>query len=358
MYRISERILAWTLVKALGVPLVHGLARTSRTALGTVEVDSAALSVESRTASLRRGLCNGDESSRRSRSGSLLLGGSRRRRASSGSSSSTASAASTTGPDLGSGHGELLASVVDGEVGIGVSGLVSARELGSRTRSTATATLNLDLNARNVVLRLVDVRPVDTDVLEAHQVLAVGSILGDLGRNPVPVVGAPGIGGEVSVAADTLLEDLEPVTVDTVIGLDASSRGLGHVDHGGARVLELSTNGQLEADLFAGVHSQDLGLASGGKGSLVAHDIGTIGGGTITDIGRGVGGELDGVVLGGAARLANVLEFRLSNTALNVGAEEVMGGGHLGDSGEGDSRELHTDRAVANVCYRSEKKSE
>ena len=62
------------------------------------------------------------------------------------------------------------------------------------------------------MLRLVDVGAVNTNVLNADEVLAVGSVLGDLGRDPVTVVGAPGVAGEVTVAADTLLEDLEPVT--------------------------------------------------------------------------------------------------------------------------------------------------
>lgn len=200
------------------------------------------------------------------------------------------------------------------------------------------------------MLGLVHVGTVNTDVLHADEVLAVGGILGDLGRNPVPVVGAPGVAGEVTVAADTLLEDLEPVA-RTVVGLDAA-RGLGHIDKGRTRVLELGTDSQLEADLLTGVHGEDLGLAGGGESALVANDIGSIDGGSITDVGSRVGGELDRVVLDSTARLANVLESRGGGASDDVGVEEVVGGCHLGSGSDGESRELHSDRAVKSVLLK------
>jgi hypothetical protein len=342
------------LVGALGVVVVHGLAGTSRAALGAREARSTALSPESSAASTTGSRGSLGRSSGRdadgghggglssSRRGSLFFGwggGSR--------------AAGTTGsgsalPDSWAGHGESLAAVVDAEVGVGVGGLVSTGELDHGTGSTAAAALNLDLHARDVVLGLVDVGAVNTNVLGAEQVFAVGGILGDLGGNEVAVVITPGGGGEVTAIADTLLVDLEPVA-RSIVFLDTASRGLGHVHQTGAGVLELGTDSQLELDFLTGVDGQDLGLASRGERALVADDIGAICGGLVADIGGRVGRELDGVVLGRAARLADVLESRLSNTANNVGVEEVVGGGHLGDSAKGKSRELHSDRAVTNV---------
>jgi hypothetical protein len=219
--------------------------------------------------------------------------------------------------------------------------------LHSGAGGTAAATCDLDLHAGDVVLRLVDVGTVNTNVLHADEVLSVGSVLGDLGSDPVTVVVAPGGGGEVTTVADTLLVDLEPLA-RSVVGLDAAG-GLGHVDQTGAGVLELSTDSQLEANLLAGVDSQDLSLAGRGESALVANNIGTVDGRAITDIGSGVRGELDGVVLDSTARLANVLEGRLSSTANDVGVEEVVSGGHLGDGSEGEGGNLHSDRAVMNV---------
>lgn len=106
-------------------------------------------------------------------------------------------------------------------------------------------------------------------------------------------------------------------------------------------MLELGSNSQLEADLLASVDGHDLSLA-GLLGTLVANNIGAIGGGSITDIGSWVGGELDGVVLGDTGRLADVFELGLSNTANNVGVEKVMGGSHLGDGAEDEGVELHS----------------
>lgn len=106
-------------------------------------------------------------------------------------------------------------------------------------------------------------------------------------------------------------------------------------------MLELGSNSQLEADLLASVDGHDLSLAGLGS-ALVAHDVGAIGGRSITDIGSRVGGELDGVVLGSTGGLADVFELRLRNTTNDVGVEKVMGGGHLGDGAEDEGVELHS----------------
>jgi hypothetical protein len=109
------------------------------------------------------------------------------------------------------------------------------------------------------------------------------------------------------------------------------------------------TNTQLETDLLARVDCQHLGLASRGKGSLVAPNVRAIRGRSIAEISRGVGRELDRVVLDRAGGLADVFESRLLDASDDVGVEKVVGGGHLGTSAENKGGELHADRAVMNV---------
>jgi len=47
--------------------------------------------------------------------------------------------------------------------------------------------LNLDLKVTSVIFRLVDMRPVHSNVLETKKVLSVGCVLKDLHYNPVSV---------------------------------------------------------------------------------------------------------------------------------------------------------------------------
>lgn len=331
----------------LGVPVVGSLAATLGAALSTGEALATALSVHGSAASSGGSLLGRGSRSRSDNSGhgglsrgsgggrgrgDLLLGGSRGR----------ATSGSTALPDSRAGHGEGLAAVVDAEVGVGVGGLVSTGELDHGARLAATTAGNLDLHAGDVVLGLVDVGAVNTNVLEADEVLAVGGVLGDGGSDSVLVVGAPGVAGEVTAAAVTLIEDLEPVA-RSVVRLDAAGSS-GHVDQGRARVLELGTNTELGGNVVAGLDGQNLDLATSLSGTLVADDVGTVGGGAITDVGGRVGGELDGVVRDLASRRADVFELRLGNTTDEVGVKEVVGAGHLGDGGENDGGggELHS----------------
>jgi len=249
-----------------------------------------------------------------------------------------------TSPDSRAGEREVLLSAVDAEVGVWVGGLVSTGELNSGARSAASTVHNLDLDARNVVLRLVDVASVDTNVLVAHQVLAGRSAKRNFGGDVVAAPGAPGVAGEVSVCADTLLEDLEPVGVDAAEVLDAVG-SLGHVHKSGTGVLHLCSNSKLEADFVTGADGQDIGLAGGREGALVADDIGSVCVGAIADIGSRVGRELDGVVLGWASRHADILEGWLGDSVLDVGVHEVMGGCHLGNRSEENSVDLHSELA-------------
>ena len=71
-------------------------------------------------------------------------------------------------------------------------------------------------------------------MLETGEVLAAGSILGDLGGKEVPVVITPSGVGEVGVlVANALLVDLEPVS-GPVVGLHIVTGGPGKVDKTGA----------------------------------------------------------------------------------------------------------------------------
>lgn len=321
-------------LQALRVPLVGSLAGAGRAALGAVEALTTTLAVHASAVSSRRlggsgrGVAGGGRVA-----GSRGVGGSRRVGRARGARSSAAL------PDGGAGHGEGLVATVDAEVGVGVGGLVGTGELDDGTGLAAAATSNLDLDARDVVLGLVDVGAVDTNVLNTEEVLAAGGILGDGGGDPVTVVGAPGLVGEVGVGvADTLLEDLEPVA-RAVVGLDVVTGGTGHVNQSRAGVLHLSTNTELDADLRTGSNGHDLSAASVGESTLVATGIGTVDGRAITEIGSRVGGELDRVVLGRAGGSTDVLG---GGTAGNGLVEEVVGRGHLGKGTE-DNGELHVD---------------
>ena len=238
-------------------------------------------------------------------------------------------------PDLRAGEGEVLSTVVDAEVGVGVLVAVCGRELDHGAGSAVATVGHLDLNARDVVLRLVDVGPVDTDVLEADEVLARGGAGGDLGGKSVLAPGAPCILGEVSGAASTLLVDLEPVT-GTVVGDDIVIGSTRHVGEAGTGVLHLCANAELDAQLLTGSDLQDLSLAGVGEGALVADTITLVEHGVVADVLGRVAGELDGVVGNRTGRGADVFVRTGGNTVDNGGVEEVVGRGHLGEGTEGD----------------------
>ncbi|KAI6774334.1 hypothetical protein HG531_001183 [Fusarium graminearum] len=246
--------------------------------------------------------------------------------------------------NLGAGHGEGLSTVVDGEVGVLVGGLVGTGELDHLGVDLAGATTgDGNLHAGDVVLGLVDVGSVDTDVLNTEEVLAIGGTLGDLDIGGGRVVVAPGVLGEVTAGvADTLLHDLEPITV-TLVGLDIATGG-GHVGQSRSGVTHLGTNTELEGDHITSLDIGNLSRSTLGGGTLVADDVLAISEGVVADIGRRVGRELDGVVLGRTGEVSDVLE-RSRVLAVDGGdVEEVVGRGDLGKGSEGDSRELHFER--------------
>lgn len=256
-----------------------------------------------------------------------------------------ATSGSGTVPDLGAGHGEGLSTAVDGEVGVLIGVLVGTGELDHLgVDSAVRATGNLDLSARDVVLGLVDVGSVDTDVLNSEEVLAVRGTLGDLDVERGGVVVAPGVLGEVTTGvADTLLHDLEPVAV-SLVGLDVATSG-GHIGQSRSGVAHLGTDSKLEGHDIAALDLKDLSVTTGSGGTLVADDVLTISERVVADIGGRVGGELDGVVLGGTSEVTDVLERLRLDTVESADVEEVVGRGDLREGSEGESGELHFEKS-------------
>jgi len=106
-------------------------------------------------------------------------------------------------------------------------------------------------------------------------------------------------------------------------------------------MLHLGSNTKSEADRVASVDGQCLGVAGFG-GTLVTDDICRIGVGVVTNVGSWVGGEFDWVVCHSSGGFADILELTLGDTADNVVVEEVVCGGHLGNSTEKNC-DLHFD---------------
>jgi len=241
----------------------------------------------------------------------------------------TAVVTATSGAAAARVHGrsrewEGLVAVVDVEIGIAVTGLVGSRKLDEGTRCAGAPALNLDLDARDIVLGLVDVRAVYANVLEADEVLAVRDVPRNVGCQVVLIVRAPSIGGEVgSVAADAFLFDLEPVA-RAVVGLDVIIGSARHVDKTGTRVLHRGTNTKSDLDLVSSIDRQNLGVARLGGGTLIAADVGAIGGRAITNVGRRVRRELDGVVLGGTSEVTYVLERTGRGALVGDDVKEVV----------------------------------
>ena len=184
-----------------------------------------------------------------------------------------------------------------------------------------------------------------SDVLNSEEVLAVGGTLGDLDVERGGVVVAPGVLGEVTTSvADTLLHDLEPVTV-TLVGLDITT-GVRHVGQGRSGVTHLATDSELEGDHITGLDIGNLSGSTVAGSTLVADDVLTISERVVADIGGRVGGELDGVVLGSTGEVTDVLE-RSRVLAVDGGnLEEVVGRSDLREGSESDGRELHFERLV------------
>jgi len=173
-------------------------------------------------------------------------------------------------PDRRAGHN--VGSGVGGPLVVsdtGVIGLVDAGNLDERAGVTAAGPVNLELSALNVELSTILETLVEADVLDADEVLAGGSLLGDdeleavlLPRAPRAVI----VGGST---AETSLHDLEPVARAVVCGDVRGS--LGHVDESRAGVLDGLAVEDLETDLVTGVDL--VGLDVAGLSADVASEI-------------------------------------------------------------------------------------
>lgn len=156
-------------------------------------------------------------------------------------------------------------------------------------------------------------------MLRANKVLAVRNIRRNRELNPVLVPGAPGISLNVLArVADALLVDLEPVTVALV--LRSSTWCLGHVHETRARVLHSGTDTKLHGNLGSSLDHGRLGLTGEGEGTLVATEVGHIGGHVIAGV-----FPLGRVVLLGPGVGTNILVGSGFLTVDDKGVEEVMG---------------------------------
>ena len=130
----------------LRVPLVGSLAATGRAALGTTPAASTTLLVHARAAAAATTTTTTTTAAA----------------ASTTAIAATTAAATTTRPNSRAGESEGLDAVVDAHGSVGVVVPVRTRELDHGTGAAAATVLDLDLNARDVVLGLLDVRSVNT----------------------------------------------------------------------------------------------------------------------------------------------------------------------------------------------------
>jgi hypothetical protein len=158
--------------------------------------------------------------------------------------------------------------LVEGNTGIG--SLVSARKLDGRAKRAGSAGLDLQLEALDVELRLADVALVETNVLDADEVLASGDALLNSPLEPVLLPRVPG--GVLARRAGVLeaaLHDLGPVA-GAVVALDGARR-LGDVDEARAGVLDELVVEDLEAELVTSLDGVGSGVAS--DGALVTAEV-------------------------------------------------------------------------------------
>lgn len=127
------------LLSALGIPLVGRLAGTRRAASSARPPTATTLSVHGRA------VTTATAAARRRVRGRVA-----------------ATRAAAAGPDSRSGEGEGLDTVVHAHGRVGVVVLVGTGELDRGTGAATAASCDLDLYAGDVVLRLADVRTVDT----------------------------------------------------------------------------------------------------------------------------------------------------------------------------------------------------
>lgn len=162
-------------------------------------------------------------------------------------------AGGTASEDLGSRSLGRVFNVVaspNREVDLRVALLVHTGDLNRVGGHSITSAGDLDLSTAVVELRLATVGSVETNVLGADEVLAVGNSLGNLEGNPVLVPSAPSLLLDVgALLADGLLVDLEPVT-RAIVGAD-TARGLRHIYLSRSGMLHCSANAQAHCERIA-----------------------------------------------------------------------------------------------------------
>lgn len=232
------------------------------------------------------------------------------------------------GPDLGAGSSVVGdGRVVDAEEQTGVGGGISTRERDNGRRLASTGTVDGELSAANVELSTVLLTSaVETNVLGAHEVSTLGSLLGKCEGEVGDAVGLAVhvVGPLNAVLTDSLpghLVDLEPVTITKVVRSLSAVRGLAQVDSQRTGVAHVV--GDSETNLIAGRNSVSLGSSADilVETASIADDV--------------LGGDVgDGAVVVGS--LADVL-IRLGDLAIDDESVEVVvrkGSGEGGDEGQ------------------------
>lgn len=181
--------------------------------------------------------------------------------------------------------------VVDVDEDTGLAAIVGTGEVDSGRGRASARSANGKLGAANVELSTALLAgAVETNVLSAHEVVALGQGVGQ-GEGEVVDARVVDVGGPLEAGvgdgAGGQLVDLEPLAVAEVVGGLGAVGGLAHVDGEGAGVAQLRVDG--EADLVTGLDrvGARLGADVGIEATLVADDVvrGDVGDGRV-----GVGG--------------------------------------------------------------------
>lgn len=213
-------------------------------------------------------------------------------------------------------------------------------------------------------------------MLEADEVLAVGRVLGNRGRESGLTPGAPGVVGKVATrVAHTLLEDLEPVA-GPVVCLNVVAGSTRHVDVGGAwsdgrqdssaintsksmrkvltRMLEVFIRSEPGGELGTGGNGQH-GVCN--SGVLVAPGVGAnIDDSVVKDVTGGVGRKF-GRVVQGAIGLADVLPGSAGLSVVDGDIEPVVCTDTLGEDGGGGSEteKLHGEYSSCGLSFEGDR---
>ena len=169
-------------------------------------------------------------------------------------------------PNLGAGHNVRLGVAPLVVRNSGVVGGVDAGNLEKWRWVPSSRSLNLQLIALNIELRLSNMALVKPDVLNADKVLSWWDRLGDSELNAVLLPQAPGSIISGAAAANALLPCFEPIAGAVIVGNRA--RSLGHINEARAGMLNELVVEELEAEDVAGLDG--VGSCASGLCALVA----------------------------------------------------------------------------------------